>query len=259
MPGEHGCRHPDGGIRYTASTYTGCSPVCGRWPGSTGKEDAVCTTERRERDTRYIALCSRVASGPVSGSDNARGVPPLAFSNPSRRDRTVGGCGRQSPSPSLQLLFHAHRPTIDCWCGVASANNSRAQAPHRRPHRGFTISGHCGGDCGMSFPLVVIIGIDLSRLMTFVEDDRPREDDMGQREGKVITEPAGGYHRPAHNTARSSCCRPLARRVIDSDKSHDNRYDIARVTHCSARRFPFGARDVSNRMPGRCLQRRREG
>jgi hypothetical protein len=133
MPGEHGCRRPNRGIRYTASTYTGCSPVCRRWPGSTGKEDAVCTTERRERDTRYIALCSRVASGPASGSDNARGAPPLAFSNPARRDRAVGGCGRQSPSPSLQLLFHAQRPTIDCWCGVASANNSRAQAPYGGP------------------------------------------------------------------------------------------------------------------------------
>jgi hypothetical protein len=82
---------------------------------------------------------------------------------------------------------------------------------------------------------------------------------MGQRDGKVtvITDAAGGYHRPAHNTARSSCCRPLARRVIDSDKSHDNRYDIARFTHC-ARGFP-GARDVLNRMPGRGLQCRREG
>jgi len=218
-----------------------------------------------ERDTRYIALCSRVASGPPSGSDNAPGVPPLAFSNPSHRDRADGGCGRQSPRPSLHLLFHAQPPTIDCWCGAASANNSRAQAPHRRPYRGFAIAGHYGGDCGMSFPLVVIIGIDLSRLMTFVEDDRPREDDMGQRDrkdgkvGKVITDAVGGCHRPAHNTARSSCCRPLARRVIDSDKTHDSRYDIARVTHCSARWFPFGARDVSNRMPGRCLQRRREG
>jgi hypothetical protein len=109
----------------------------------------------------------------------------------------------------------------------------------------------------MSFPLVVIIGTDLSRLMTFVEDDRSREDGMGQRDGKVtvITDAAGGYHRPAHNTAN---CRPLARRVIDSDKSHDNRYDIARFTH-SALEFPFAARDGSNRMPGRCLQCRREG
>jgi hypothetical protein len=80
---------------------------------------------------------------------------------------------------------------------------------------------------------------------------------MGQRDGKVtvITDAAGGYHRPAHNTAS---CRPLARRVINSDKSHDNRYDIALVTHGSSRGVP-GARDGSNRMPGRCLQCRREG
>src|SRR5258708_34930775 len=95
----------------------------------------------------------------------------------------------------FKLWFHAQRPTVDCWRDVQTANNIPAKGPHRRPNRGFTFSGHRGDGCGMSFPLVVIIGIDLSRLMTFVEDDRSREDGMGKEDGKftVIADAARGH------------------------------------------------------------------
>jgi hypothetical protein len=197
--GEPGCRRPRGGIRYTASTYTGCSPGCGPWPpASTGKGGCRVHHRATERDTRYIALCSRPAVGLTSGSDSARGMPLPDFSNASCRERAGARHAQQRPDKRLQQRFCGPRSTGDpAGSDPQSANNVRASGRHSGPDRGFTISGHCGDGCGMILPLVGISGSDLSRLTAFVEDDRPREDVMGQWDLHA-TSPAVADVRLAH-------------------------------------------------------------
>ena len=112
----------------------------------------------------------------------------------------------------------------------------------------------------MSFPLVVIIGTDLSRLMTLVEDDRAREDGMGQRDGKVtvIADAARGHA----SRAPVDCRR---------DGHHDRSIWGYRQTYVAAGRTavsnglhatPPVVADIRavhvSRMRGRCPKCRRE-